>query len=96
MSCTKETSLQIKFLNNQLNPNKTRRQDALFGIRYSALNPYANKVTWNIVKANWNKLLESYGGALSFGNLVSDLSRKFNTQNDLDEVIRTWENFKLI
>lgn len=58
MACSREQWIQTKYLNNQLNLNKTRKQDGLFGIIYSASSLYSNKLAWNFVKDNWKILIE--------------------------------------
>ncbi|CAF0929907.1 unnamed protein product, partial [Brachionus calyciflorus] len=92
MSCSKEKWIQLKYLNDQLNLNKTRKQDGLFGVRYSASNLYSNKVTWEFIRNNWNTLIDRYGSSMSFAYIVSDISAKFNTVNDYNEFITFFGN----
>lgn len=87
MSCTRDHWVQIKYLNNQLDQNKTRSQDSLNGLRFSAINPYASDITWSFIKSNWDTLLTRFGGSMSFGTLISLISKNFNTLGQYNEVI---------
>ncbi|RNA03939.1 Aminopeptidase N, partial [Brachionus plicatilis] len=85
MACSREQWIQIKYLNNQLNLNKTRKQDGLFGIIYSASNLNSNKLAWNFVKNNWEIIIERYANSLSLSNLVNAVSSKFNTIDEFND-----------
>lgn len=86
MACTREPWLINRFLNDQLNDTKVRKQDTLFGIRYASVKPLGNIMTWDFIKTNWNELFERYGNSMTFSLTISDISTKFNTENALNEV----------
>lgn len=58
MSCSKETWIQTRYLNDQLNKTKVRTQDTIYGIAYALGHLYSNSMAWSFVKANWNVLIE--------------------------------------
>jgi hypothetical protein len=60
MSCSKETWIQMRYLNDQLNKTKVRMQDGLSGINYALGHLYASSIAWNFVKTNWNLILERF------------------------------------
>jgi hypothetical protein len=60
MSCTRIGYLISRFLNDQLDKNKVRVQDALTGLRSAAIRPDSSLKTWNFVKDNWNELFSRY------------------------------------
>ena len=92
MSCTTETWLLKRFLDDQLDESKVRKQDSLSGIRSAAVKAFGNPFAWNFVKENWQELYERYGNGLSFARLIADVASKFNTKSQYDDVSR----FKII
>lgn len=58
MSCTKEPWLIARYLRDQLNETKVRRQDSISGLNYAATKSYANLQTWAFLKANWEEIFE--------------------------------------
>jgi hypothetical protein len=60
MACAKEPWLIKRFLNDQLNETKVRRQDSLRGINSAARSPYGNLITWNFVKEFWQDLFTRF------------------------------------
>ena len=56
MACTREPWLVNKFLNDQLNNTKVRKQDTLYGLRYAATKPLGNVLAWDFIKSNWNQI----------------------------------------
>lgn len=86
MSCTKETWLLRRFLDDQLDETKVRKQDSLSGIRAAAVKSFGNALTWKFVKDNWQELYIRYGTGLSFARLIADVASKFNSQSQLDDV----------
>jgi aminopeptidase N len=59
MSCTKEPWLITRYLNDQLNYTKVRRQDTILGLRYGLINSYSHPFAWNFIKQNWLHLIET-------------------------------------
>jgi hypothetical protein len=53
LSCSKESWLISKLLNDQL---RNENSDTLFTLSNLAVKPQANLITWNFVKNNWNYL----------------------------------------
>ena len=54
MSCTKDTYLLNKFLNDRITESYTVY--SVQGMRYVALQPAGNLLTWSFIKRNWNAL----------------------------------------
>ena len=69
MSCTRNTFLIRKYLEDQL--EKVRESEALNGIRNAIIKPDSYLQTWTFVKQNWNKLFSRY-----FFHLTEKLSIK--------------------
>ena len=60
LSCTKQSWLVDKFLNNLIDANMTRSIDVVSGLRQAAIRPDAILKTWIFVKANWNELFSRF------------------------------------
>jgi hypothetical protein len=93
LACTRDTEL-IRYLleihiNSQL--NIIRRQDALSGIRAVCRNFIAETECWAFVRSRWRQLFNDFGGSLSFVDLIKDVTARFNTEQQLDEFERFFE-----
>jgi aminopeptidase N len=93
LACTRDTEL-IRYLleihaNSQL--NIIRRQDALSGIRAICRNFVAETECWAFVRSRWQQLFNDFGGSLSFVDLIKDVTARFNTEQQLDEFERFFE-----
>lgn len=87
LACTHDIQL-IRYLleihfNSQL--NIIRRQDVLSGIRTICRNFIAETECWIFVRSNWKELFKEFGGSLSFPDLIKDVTRRFNTEQQLKE-----------
>lgn len=60
MSCSKEPWLIKRYLNDQLNETKVRRQDSIRGIISAARTQHGSLITWNFMKENWPELFERF------------------------------------
>lgn len=58
LSCTKEPWLLRRYLNDQFNETKVKRQEAFDGLRNIASSFYGNLIAWNFVKSNWSLITE--------------------------------------
>jgi hypothetical protein len=76
-------------INSQL--NIIRRQDALSGIRAVCRNFIAETECWAFVRSRWRQLFNDFGGSLSFVDLIKDVTARFNTEQQLDEFERFFE-----
>jgi aminopeptidase N len=56
LSCTKEPWLLSRFLNDQINETKVKKNDGIVGINHAIESPYSKSITWNFIKQNWNIL----------------------------------------
>lgn len=93
LACTRDIEL-IRYLleihiNSQL--NIIRRQDALSGIRAVCRNFVAETECWAFVRFRWQQLFKEFGGSLSFVDLIKDVTARFNTEQQLDEFERFFE-----
>ncbi|CAF3554685.1 unnamed protein product [Rotaria sordida] len=93
LACTRDTEL-IRYLleihvNSQL--NIIRRQDTLAGIRAICRNFIAETECWTFVRSRWRQLFKEFGGSLSFVDLIKDVTARFNTEQQLDEFERFFE-----
>ena len=60
MSCSRIPWIISKFLNNQIDTNIVRQQDALSGLRSAATKAESNLKTWYFIKDNWELLFERF------------------------------------
>ena len=60
MSCTKEPWLIRRYLNDQLNETKVRKQDSIRGIISASRTMHGNLIAWNFLKENWLELFDRY------------------------------------
>ncbi len=56
LSCTKDPILMERYLNDQINVTKVRKNFRLLGITFAAQSAYGSTITWNFVKRNWTLL----------------------------------------
>ncbi|XP_054433561.1 aminopeptidase N [Pteronotus mesoamericanus] len=93
LACSKKSWILARYLSRTLDPNLIRKQDATSTISSIASNVMGQSLAWNFVQANWNKLFEDYGGgSFSFSNLILAITRRFSTQEELQELERFKEN----
>ena len=57
MSCTREPWLLNKYLNDQLNETKVRKQDTLSGLRYALSHSNSYSLAWNFIKDKWDEII---------------------------------------
>jgi aminopeptidase N len=93
LACTRDIEL-IRYLleihlNSQL--NIIRRQDGLSGIRQICRNFIAETECWTFVRSRWRQLFEEFGRSISFADLIKDVTARFNTEQQLDEFERFFE-----
>lgn len=87
LSCTREPWLLNRFLDYTLDPNKIRKQDATSTIGAIASNVVGQPLAWNFVRARWEYLFNEYGaGSFSFSNLISDITSRFCTTFELNQL----------
>lgn len=91
LACSTKVDTLQRYLEYALNPDFIRKQDATSTITSIASNPLGQTLAWNFVKYNWKKLFQDYGGgSFSFANLITAVTRRFNTEYDLQQL----EQFK--
>ncbi|XP_007516437.1 aminopeptidase N [Erinaceus europaeus] len=91
LACSNEVWILNRYLDYTLNPNLIRKQDATSTISSIASNVIGQDLAWNFVRDNWKKLFQDYGGgSFSFSNLIQAVTRRFNTESDLQQL----EQFK--
>ncbi|CAF4239646.1 unnamed protein product [Rotaria sp. Silwood2] len=93
LACTRDLEL-IRYLfqihiNSQL--NIIRRQDALTGIRAICRNFVAETECWVFVRSAWRQLFKEFGESISFADVIKDVTARFNTEQQLDEFERFFE-----
>ncbi|KAJ0056253.1 hypothetical protein NL108_004529, partial [Boleophthalmus pectinirostris] len=80
LSCTEQPWLLNRYLEYSLDPKMIRKQDATFTIVYIARNPIGQPLAWDFIRAKWNYLYNNYGGAMSFGRLISGVTERFSSE----------------
>ncbi|XP_056427950.1 aminopeptidase N [Hyla sarda] len=86
LACSKEPWILNRLLEYALTSNGIRKQDAQSTITNVANNVVGQSLAWDFVRANWVKLLNDFGAGMSFGNLISGISRRFNLDFDLQQL----------
>nr|XP_010953645.1 PREDICTED: LOW QUALITY PROTEIN: aminopeptidase N [Camelus bactrianus] len=91
LACSNEVWLLNRYLSYTLNPDLIRKQDATSTINSIASNVIGQPLAWDFVQSNWKKLFQDYGGgSFSFSNLIQAVTRRFSTEQELQEL----EQFK--
>ncbi|XP_007943359.1 aminopeptidase N [Orycteropus afer afer] len=91
LACSKQVWILNRYLSYTLNPDLIRKQDATSTISSIASNVIGHPLVWDFVQSNWRKLFENYGGgSFSFSNLIQAVTRRFSTENELQQL----EQFK--
>ncbi|XP_055970076.1 aminopeptidase N [Sorex fumeus] len=91
LACSTNIATLERYLNYALDPNYIRKQDATSTISSIASNVQGQTLTWMFVKFHWKKLFNDFGGgSFSFSNLIQAVTRRFNTEYDLQQL----EEFK--
>ncbi|KAM3625485.1 uncharacterized protein V6R79_012732 [Siganus canaliculatus] len=90
LSCANDISLLERYLNYSLDPTKIRKQDAISIIVDIASNVVGQSLAWNFTRDNWGHIVNNYGGGMSFGSLITGVSRRFSSEEEYKEL----EQFK--
>ncbi|CAF1127592.1 unnamed protein product [Rotaria sordida] len=93
LACTRDIEL-IRYLleihlDSQL--NIIRRQDGLIGIRTICRNFIAETECWTFVRSQWRQLFKEFSESINFANLIKDVAERFNTEQQLGEFERFFE-----
>ncbi|XP_039979935.1 aminopeptidase N-like [Xiphias gladius] len=87
MACTKTPWLLNRYLEYTLDPTKIRKQDATSTIQSIARNVVGMPLAWNFIRAKWTYIFHQYGrGSFSFSNLVNEITKRFSTEFELQEL----------
>ncbi|XP_061577195.1 alanyl (membrane) aminopeptidase-like b [Cololabis saira] len=90
LSCTKKTWLLNRYLGYTLDPEKIRLMDVAATVIYVAENAAGQALAWNFIRANWDYVSQGDGAVL-----IGEVSSKFNTQFELEQLERFVEDYKL-
>ncbi len=66
MACSKEPWVIRRYLNDQLNETKIRKQDSIRGIVSASRTMHGNQIAWNFIKENWIELFDRYLNFISY------------------------------
>lgn len=87
LACAKAPWLLNRYLEYTLDPTKIRKQDTTSTIQYIAGNVVGMPLAWNFIRERWSFIFQQYGkGSFSFSNLISDITRRFSTEFELQEL----------
>ncbi|XP_037365785.1 aminopeptidase N [Talpa occidentalis] len=87
LACSREPWILSRYLRYALDPSLIRRQDATSTISSIAGNVIGQELAWEFVQNNWKKLFEDFGGgSFSFANLIQAVTRRFSTENKLEQL----------
>lgn len=92
LSCTTQPWLLNRYLDYSLDPAMIRKQDASSTIVYIARNPIGQPLAWDFIRAKWDYLYNNYGGAMSFGSLISGVTKRFSTEFEYQQLLQFKED----
>lgn len=92
LSCTEQPWLLNRYLDYSLDSNMIRKQDASYTIVYIAGNPIGQPLAWDFIRAKWDYLYNNFGGAMSFGRLISGVTKRFSTEYEYKQLLQFKED----
>ncbi|XP_054475298.1 alanyl (membrane) aminopeptidase-like b [Anoplopoma fimbria] len=90
LSCTKEIWLLNRYLKYTLIPEKIRLMDVASTIAYIAKNVPGQALAWNFIRAHWEYVRQGEPAML-----IMDVTRRFSTQFELEELERFATDYTL-
>uniref|UniRef100_M3ZWG3 Aminopeptidase n=1 Tax=Xiphophorus maculatus TaxID=8083 RepID=M3ZWG3_XIPMA len=95
LACSNNTQLLERYLEFTLDPAKIRKQDATAVITAVANNRAGQNLTWQFVTKNWEHMFTEYGvGSFSFASLISGVTARFSTPQELQQLLDFEEEHK--
>ncbi|XP_013790479.2 aminopeptidase N-like [Limulus polyphemus] len=96
LACAREPWLLSRYLEWSLNQSSgIKRQDGTYVFRSVASNIYGRDIAFNYLREKWDILLDIYGKSFfSLGSLVQTVTSSLNTQFELDQLVKFYENHK--
>ncbi|XP_036952022.1 aminopeptidase Ey-like [Acanthopagrus latus] len=91
LSCTKQPWLLNRYLEYCLDPTKIRKQDATSTVVSIAGNPIGQPLAWDFVRANWDHIVNDYGG-FSFGGLINGVTKRFSSEFEYKQLLQFKED----
>ncbi|XP_071824973.1 aminopeptidase N-like isoform X3 [Apostichopus japonicus] len=92
LSCSSEPWILSRYLNYMLDETVVRKQDASYVIRYVARNYVGRALAWDFLRSEWDTIFDFYGdSSFSFSNIITDVTEQFNTEFDLEELMKFGE-----
>ncbi|XP_069840529.1 aminopeptidase N-like [Dendropsophus ebraccatus] len=88
LACSREPWILNRLLEYSLDFNKIRKQDALSTINNVANNVVGQGLAWDFIRAKWGTLVNEIGAGMSFGGLITTVSRRFSTDFELHQLIQ--------
>ncbi|XP_069622290.1 aminopeptidase N [Ranitomeya imitator] len=88
LACSKEPWILNRLLEYSLDSTKIRKQDALSTITNVANNVVGQSLSWDFMRANWERLVKDIGAGMSFGNLINGVTRRFSTDFELQQLLQ--------
>lgn len=90
---TSDPWILSQYLEYSLQRDKVRPQNIFLVLRSAYYNKYGRDLTWRFVRSNWKKLVELFGvGSFAMANIISEVTSRFVTKFDYDEVHAFFEN----
>ncbi|KAM4039269.1 aminopeptidase N [Anomaloglossus baeobatrachus] len=80
LACSKEPWILNRLLEYSLDSTKIRKQDALSTITNVANNVVGQCLSWDFIRANWERIVNDIGAGMSFGNLINGVTRRFSSE----------------
>uniref|UniRef100_A0A3P9Q7A9 Aminopeptidase n=1 Tax=Poecilia reticulata TaxID=8081 RepID=A0A3P9Q7A9_POERE len=95
LACSNDMQLLERYLEFTLDPAKIRKQDATAVITAVANNRAGQNLTWQFVTKNWDYMFTEYGvGSFSFASLISGVTARFSTPEELQQLLDFEEEHK--
>ncbi|CAF3718849.1 unnamed protein product [Rotaria sp. Silwood1] len=88
LTCIQDIQLIRYLLEIHFNPeiNIIRQEDIFSGIRFICRNLIVINECWSYVRSQWKYLLKNFGHLPSLNQFIRDLTGKFNTEQQLNEL----------
>ncbi|XP_015239287.1 PREDICTED: aminopeptidase N-like [Cyprinodon variegatus] len=95
LACSTDTQLLDRYLSYTLNTTLIRKQDATSVITAVANNRVGHSLAWDFVREHWVYMFTEYGvGSFSFASLISGVTARFSTPEELQQLLDFVEQHK--
>ncbi|KAJ8035811.1 Aminopeptidase N [Holothuria leucospilota] len=92
LSCSREPWILSRYLSYSLDPSIVRQQDARSVISYISSNYVGRALAWDFFRSEYDAIFDYFGdSSFAFGDIVEAVTAQFNTEFDLEELVKFGE-----